>query len=155
MINQEKGEMRKQWGPRSVKWPRVPGQREARLPESENNIEHSLTAEEGQLHPLTCITHPFLMEMVICCQGKHYLLVWMESLGAGKGEQPVHVDSEIPMWLFEQVWINRMDFGVGLKRVVWWQEKLNEEPRDLNPGLVQSLIIIPRSSVSSSIKWRK
>lgn len=89
--------MRKPWGPRSVKSPRVPGQREAWLPESESNIKHSLTAEEGQLHPLSLIIHPFLVEMVICCQGRHYLLVWMESLGAGKGEQPENVDSEIPM----------------------------------------------------------
>lgn len=57
--------MRRQWGPWSLKQTKDPSQREVQLQGSENNAEH-VTAEKGQQHPLPWITHPFLVEMVIC-----------------------------------------------------------------------------------------
>lgn len=75
-----------------------PDQRRAWLLESEGNAEHGgLTAEGGQPHPLAWIHMPCPGRNGYTESGQHFLLVWMGIMVAGKGEQPEHVDSEIPM----------------------------------------------------------
>lgn len=95
----------------------------------EGNAEHGgLIAEVDQPQPLTWMHMPCpVRNGCLLSQDSIFLFIWMKSMVAGKGDQPVHIDLEILiLTLFEWAGFHKQNEN-------WCEIKVSdmmEDPRD-------------------------